>query len=85
MAKYSRKAGPGKVGGGGGGGGLEENVEQEGEEEVVERKSVFSRGFCTVLNFMATLTKDILVGPPTDIKDCLNAFFDVSDLKGTFP
>ena len=33
---------------------------------------------------MTALTRDYVSGPPTDIRDCLNAFFDTSELKGMF-
>ena len=70
MAKYNSKsdAGPDEKG---------------SSEDVGGRgKSTLSRGFCTVWNFMTALTRDYFIGPPTDIDDCLNAFFDTSELKG---
>ena len=54
-------------------------VDEKGEEV---NKRGWSRGLCTVWNLVTTLTKDILVGPPTNLHDCLNAFFDTSELKG---
>ena len=53
-----------------------------GVEEKEPPKSTLNRGFCSVWSFVTALTRDILVGPPTDIGDCLNAFFDASELKG---
>lgn len=53
-----------------------------GGEESGRGRSSFSRGLSTVWNFMTALTRDYVTGPPTDIRDCLNAFFDASDLKG---
>ena len=41
----------------------------------------FSRGLCTVINLMSQV-RDMFAGPPTDIYDCLDAFFDPSELKG---
>ena len=55
----------------------------EGSGEPKQDPSTLSRGFCTVWNFVTSLTRDLFVGPPTDIRDCLNAFFDTSELKGT--
>ena len=54
----------------------------EGSGEPKQDPSTLSRGFCTVWNFVTSLTRDLFVGPPTDIRDCLNAFFDTSELKG---
>ncbi len=54
-------------------------AEAKGEEPS---KGALSRSFCTVWNLVSTLTKDLLVGPPTNLHDCLNAFFDTSELKG---
>lgn len=46
--------------------------------------SHISRGLCSVWNYVSTLTRDLLVGPPTDLDNCVNAFFDTSDLKGGY-
>lgn len=70
IAKFNSRA---ESSGGGGGGGQED---EEGE--------TISRGFCTVWNYMTTLTRDLIVGPPTDLENCLTAFFDSSELKGVF-
>lgn len=51
-----------------------------GDKEV----SNISRGLCSVWNYVSTLTRDLLVGPPTDLDNCVNAFFDTSDLKGVY-
>ena len=51
-------------------------------EESGRGRSSLSRGLSTVWNFMTALTRDYVTGPPTDIRNCLNAFFDVSELKG---
>ena len=51
-------------------------------EEGGRGRSSLSRGLSTVWNFMTALTRDYVTGPPTDIRNCLNAFFDVSELKG---
>lgn len=59
----------------------EGSVEKSGEEED-QQQSALSRGFCTVWNYVTAWTRDILVDPPTTINDCLNAFFDTSELKG---
>lgn len=63
---------------------LEAGPEDKGasEEGDGRGKSTFRRGFCTVWNFMTALTRDYFIGPPTEIGDCLNAFFDTSELKG---
>ena len=53
-----------------------------GGEEGGKGRSSLSRGLSTVWNFMTALTRDYVTGPPTDIRDCLNAFFDASELKG---
>lgn len=58
------------------------NQKLEGSVERKQDPSTLSRGFCTVWSFVTALTKDFFVGPPTDIRDCLNAFFDASELKG---
>lgn len=54
-----------------------------GEGESGRGRSSLSRGLSTVWNFMTALTRDYVTGPPTNIHDCLNAFFEASDLKGT--
>ena len=51
-------------------------------EEAGNSKSALSRGICSVWGFVTALTRDLLVGPPTDLQNCLGAFFDTSDLKG---
>ena len=56
----------------------------EGEKLEVANKGALSRGFCSVWNLVTALTRDFFVGPPTDLNDCLNAFFDTSELKGEF-
>ena len=38
----------------------------------------FSRG---LINLVSQV-RDMFAGPPTDIQDCLDAFFDPSELKG---
>ena len=43
--------------------------------------SSFSRGLCTVINLVSQV-RDMFAGPPTEIRDCLDAFFDPSELKG---
>lgn len=43
----------------------------------------FSRGLCTVINLVSQV-RDMFSGPPTIIQDCLDAFFDPSELKGRF-
>ena len=43
--------------------------------------SSFSRGLCSVINLVSQV-RDMFAGPPTDIHDCLDAFFDPSELKG---
>ena len=58
------------------------NQKSDGHVERKQDPSTLSRGFCTVWSFVTALTKDLFVGPPTDIRDCLNAFFDASELKG---
>ena len=62
-------------------------VEHGGEEKVGGEdsgrgRSSLSRGLSSVWNFMTALTRDYVSGPPTDIRDCLNAFFDTYELKG---
>lgn len=59
----------------------EESASMEEQKPEVP-KTTLSRGFCTVWNFVTALTRDLLMGPPTEITDCLNAFFDTSELKG---
>ena len=56
---------------------------ESGKGEEAGGKSALSRGFCSVLNFVTALTRDLFVGPPTDLQNCLSAFFDTSVLKGT--
>ena len=41
----------------------------------------FSRGLCTVINLVSQV-RDMFAGPPTVVQDCLDAFFDPSELKG---
>ena len=60
-----------------------ENHKSHEEEKEEGRGSNISRGLCTVWNLMTSLTRDLLLGPPTNISDCLNAFFGPSELKGT--
>ena len=82
IAKFNSKV---ESSGGEGGRGKRGVVEKEGGEEEEEeegRQSNISRGFCTVWNYVTTFTRDLLVGPPTDLHNCLNAFFDASELKG---
>ena len=55
-----------------------------GEGESGRGRSSLSRGLSTVWNFMTALTRDYVSGPPTNIHDCLNAFFDASELKGRY-
>ena len=57
---------------------------ESGKGDEAGGKSAFSRGFCSVLNFVTALTRDLLVGPPTDLQNCLSAFFDTSVLKGKY-
>ena len=57
--------------------------EKGGGEESGRSRSSLSRGLSTVWNFMTALTRDYVTGPPTNINDCLNTFFDASELKGT--
>lgn len=56
--------------------------EKGGGEESGRGRSSLSRGLSTVWNFMTALTRDYVTGPPTNIHDCLNAFFDASELRG---
>ena len=63
------------------------NSKQEGgeggeNEDRDKEAGPISRGFCSVWNYVSTLTRDLLMGPPTDLDNCLNAFFDTSCLKG---
>ena len=57
------------------------DVGEGGDKEV---STTISRGLCSVWNYVSTLTRDLLVGPPTDLDNCVNAFFDTSDLKGGY-
>ena len=57
---------------------------ESGKGDEAGGKSAFSRGFCSVLNFVTALTRDLFVGPPTDLQNCLSAFFDTSVLKGKY-
>ena len=69
MAKFSRK--------------LEDSSEgDQSDEREREGDSVLKRGLCSMLNIVSTLTRDLISGPPTDLQDCLNAFFDACELKG---
>ena len=70
MAKFNSKAGAGG------------NVKVQGDEEEQQQQSALSQSFCTLWNYVTAWTRDILVDPPTTINDCLNAFFDASELKG---
>lgn len=56
--------------------------EKGGGEESGRSRSSLSRGLSTVWNFMTALTRDYVTGPPTNIHDCLSAFFDTSKLEG---
>ena len=60
----------GPVSGGGGGG------KREGGGG-----GTFSRGLCTVINLMSQV-REMFSGPETNLHDCLDAFFDPSELKG---
>ena len=45
------------------------------------KSGTLSRGLCTVINLVSQV-RDMFSGPPTIIQDCLDAFFDPSELKG---
>ena len=62
----------GPVSGGGGGGGKSSGGGGGG---------TFSRGLCTVINLMSQV-REMFSGPETNLHDCLDAFFDPSELKG---
>ena len=62
----------------------EQNIGTPTTEEEEDRQSALSRGFCTVWNYVTAWTREMLVDPPTTINDCMNAFFDTSELKGTW-
>ena len=47
-----------------------------------ESKGTLRNKLCSMLNSMATMTRDMLTDPLTNIGDCLNAFFDDCELKG---
>lgn len=56
--------------------------EELADEESGQSKRNLRRRFCSVLNCVSTLTRDLIIGPNTGITDCLNAFFDDCELKG---
>lgn len=39
---------------------------------------------CRVWNMVVGFTHDVVAGPATSLEDCLEAFFDSSDLLGKF-
>ena len=39
---------------------------------------------CRVWNIVVGFTRDVVAGPATSLEDCLEAFFDSSDLLGKF-
>ena len=39
---------------------------------------------CRVWNIVVGFTRDVVGGPATSLEDCLEAFFDSSDLLGKF-
>ena len=44
--------------------------------------STFGSRMCRVWNMVVGLTRDVVTGPATSLEDCLEAFFDSSDLLG---
>ena len=59
---------PATAGGGGGG-------------KTTSGGGTFSRGLCTVISLVSQV-RDMFTGPETNLHDCLDAFFDPSELKG---
>ncbi|XP_064396159.1 ubiquitin carboxyl-terminal hydrolase 20-like isoform X2 [Halichondria panicea] len=53
-----------------------------GDQSEESSRNNFKQGFCSVFSYVSTFTRDLFVGPPTDLQDCLNAFFDACELKG---
>ena len=46
--------------------------------------SSFGSRMCRVWNIVVGFTRDVVAGPATSLEDCLEAFFDSSDLLGKF-
>ena len=42
----------------------------------------FSNKMCRVWKTLVDMTRDLVSGPPTSLQDCLEAFFDTSNLNG---
>ena len=58
-----------------------EPVEDVRAENASSRYSL-SKKFCQALNVVYEFTRDYITSPPTNIDDCLRAFFGASELKG---
>lgn len=56
--------------------------EKQLSQEEEENGRSLGQGLCTVWNIVTTFTRDWFTGPSTDLGDCLNAFFDTSELRG---
>lgn len=45
-------------------------------------RTSFSNKMCRVFKTLVDMTRDLVSGPPTSLQDCLEAFFDTSNLNG---
>ena len=62
--------------------GRKDLAKQRKEDENEDTSNTFSSRVCHVWNMVIGYTRDVITGPPTSLEDCLQAFFDSSDLSG---